>query len=69
MSPVGEISNNLAGETYVTASAIHPVINNNKNKWNEISVNGNVTQLKDKMYKKIVILCFFRILFMIIIND
>jgi len=54
LSPVREISDNLAGETYVTASAIHPVINNIKNKMNEVStINENTTDIKNEIYNTI----------------
>ncbi|CAI6358473.1 unnamed protein product [Macrosiphum euphorbiae] len=53
LSPVREIADNLAGETYVTASAIYPVINNIKNKINEVSTNENTAELKTEMYNTI----------------
>lgn len=53
LSPVREIADNLAGETYVTASAIYPVINNIKKKMNEVLTNENTTQLKNEMYNTI----------------
>lgn len=53
LSPVREIADNLAGETYVTASAIYPVINNIKNKMNEVLTNENATQLKNEMFNTI----------------